>query len=134
MHPDSQTNPLEQAHSGQWSTLQWAGVAAAGAGAASLGVGVYFLASALAKKSDSSKDCAGDSCGDQGFAVRSSAVNRGDAATVFGVAGGLLVAGGITLFVVGRESEDKKSAESERGRVCWSIATFGLGARLLADF
>ena len=68
--------------SGRWGALDWAGVGAAGAGVIALGVSGYFLSAALGKKSDSSTDCRGDSCGPQGYSERSSAVSKGNTATV----------------------------------------------------
>lgn len=107
--------PIEP--TGRWGSLEWAGVGIGGAGVLGLGVGGFFLGSALSKKSDSSRDCDGDVCGPDGSAARRSAVSRGNTATIFGIAGGVLAAGGATLFVVGRlrarHTESAPTATSE---------------------
>ena len=95
-----------QASSGGLSTTQWVGIAAAGTGVAALGVGGYFLATALGEKSDSNKAgdpdyCDAQGCGDTGQALRHDAVTHGNIATILGVTGGVLVATGATLFIVG---------------------------------
>ncbi len=86
----------------RWGDLEWSGISGAGAGLVVLGVGGYVLSSALAKNADSKQDCTGNLCGDRGYALRRSAVRHGNEATVLGIVGGTLVAGGATLFVVGR--------------------------------
>lgn len=98
----SSANAAAPAMSQPWSTLEWTGVATTGAGAVTLGVGAYFLASALGKKSDSDSGCEGNLCEPAAFADRNAAVRRGNVATALGIVGGVMVAGGATLFIVGR--------------------------------
>ncbi|HEX5099920.1 MAG TPA: hypothetical protein VFV94_10490 [Polyangiaceae bacterium] len=95
-----------KASSGGLSATQWIGIAAAGTGVAALGVGGYFLATALGEKSDSNQAgdpdyCDAQGCGDTGQALRHDAVTHGNIATILGVTGGVLVATGATLFIVG---------------------------------
>jgi len=114
---------------GRWGTLEWAGVGVTGAGLVGLGVGGYFLSSALGKKSDSSKDCEGNLCGPDGTAARRSAVSNGNKATIFAVAGGVLAAGGATLFVVGRlRARHAESPVAAGGQLSFSAGPAGIGA------
>jgi len=108
----------------RWGTLEWAGVATAGVGVVSLGLGSYFLANALGKESDSNNDCTANKCGPQGFDSRTSAVKNGNAATIFGIAGGALVAGGAAVFVLGRMQEHR-GVETSTGS---AALTFGVGS------
>jgi hypothetical protein len=87
-----------------WGTLEWAGVATAGAGVLALGAGGYFLATAL--DMNSSADCNEDNVckTEQGVRDRRDAVSNADTATILGIAGGVLVGGGATLFLVGRSN------------------------------
>ena len=118
-----------------WGALEWAGVGAAGAGVIALGVGGYFLSSALSKKSDSSKDCTGDQCGPRGFADRSSAVTKGNTATLFGIAGGVLALGGATLFVVGRTQGHKHDeASAAHADLALGVGPAGISAGLSTSF
>lgn len=93
-----------------WGTLEWTGVGVASAGVVALGVGGAFLANALSKKSASEADCSGNLCGPDGYADRSSAVTSGNVATVLGVTGGVLLAGGATLFIYGRTRHPGETA------------------------
>lgn len=118
-----------------WGKLEWAGVGAAGAGAVALGVGGYFLSVALGKNSDSNQDCTGNRCHPQGYADRMEAISKGNTATILGVAGGVLVASGATLFIVGRS----RSAQRDTGsvavpRLAVGTGPHGLGAQLSGDF
>jgi hypothetical protein len=51
---------------------------------------------------DSHSDCTGDVCGPTGKQARLDAISSANAATVAFVAGGALVAGGVTLFLLGQ--------------------------------
>jgi hypothetical protein len=120
---------------GHFGTLEWTGIGLAGAGVVGLGVGGYFLSSALGKKSDSSNDCEGNVCGAEGSAARRSAVSNGKAATVFGIAGGVLAVGGATLFVVGRvRARPGESAPPSAGQLAFSVGPAGAGAQYSAHF
>lgn len=103
---------IDATASKRWGPLEWTGVSVAGAGVVAFGIGGYFLASALGKKSDSSKNCNGDSCGPQGFSDRTAAVSKGNTATILGIAGGALVASGAVLFIVGRTQGQRSEGPS----------------------
>jgi hypothetical protein len=124
--------PPEPHHSG-WDVLEWAGVGTAGAGVIALGVGSYFLGSALHLKSESDKNCSGDICGETGYADRSSAVSHGNAATVLGVVGGALVIGGAGLFFLGRTRASHRGAPADGG-VTLSLGSTGFGAGYSTHF
>lgn len=118
-----------------WSTLEWTGVGVGGAGVIALGIGGYFLASALGKKSDSSKDCDGNLCGPEAAAARRSAVSRGNTATVFAIAGGVLAAGGATLFIVGRQrARHAESPQAATGQLSFGADPSGFRAQYSTQF
>ena len=117
-----------------WGTLEWAGVGTAGAGVVVLGVGGYFLSAALGKNSDSEDDCDGNVCGDQGTKDRNDARSKGDTATWLGIAGGVLVAGGATLFIVGRSGSSAESASARSPRLAVGAGPHGFGAQLSTRF
>lgn len=119
---------------GQWGTLEWAGVGVAGAGVIGLGVGGYFLGSALGKKDDSTKDCEGNLCGPEGSSDRRSAVEKGNTATIFAIAGGALAAGGATLFVIGRVRARQAETPPAGGQLAFSAGPAGVSARYTARF
>ena len=87
-----------------WGPLEWAGVASAGAGVVSLGVGSYFLASALSKDGKSDD-----------------ATAQGDRATAFAITGGVLLAAGVTLVWVGRSQGGRETEP----RLALSLGTPG---------
>jgi hypothetical protein len=110
-------------------------VGIAGAGVIGLGIGGYFLGSALGKKSDSSSDCDGNDCGPAGAAARRAAVSRGNTATVFAIAGGVLAAGGATLFIVGRlRAGHAENAETARGELSLGADPSGFRAQYSTRF
>jgi serine/threonine-protein kinase len=125
----------QSAGSKPWGTLEWAGVGTAGAGVIALGVGGFFLSSALGKNSDSEDDCNGNVCGDQGTKDRNDAISDGNTATWLGVAGGVLVAGGATLFIVGRSgSSEEKMSAGTAPRLAVGAGPRGFSAQLSTRF
>jgi hypothetical protein len=119
----------------RWGSLEWAGISVAGAGLIGLGIGGYFLSSALSHKSESSKDCDGNLCGHDGATERRSAVSNGNRATIFGIAGGVLAAGGATLFVIGRKhSHGAETATANAPELAFSAGPTGLGAHYSTNF
>lgn len=111
-----------------WSAWEWAGVGAGGAGVAALAVGGYFFASALGEKADSDGNCRGNLCGPQGFADRTKARSDGDRATWLGVAGGVLVGAGATLFIVGRSSP----ADRNKAQLRLGVDSAGVGVQFVS--
>lgn len=124
--------PPEPHHSG-WGVLEWAGVGTAGAGVIALGVGTYFLGSALHLKSKSDTNCTGDVCGEIGYPDRSLAVSHGNTATVLGIAGGALVAGGAGLFFLGRARASHRGSPADGG-LALSLGPTGFGAGYSTHF
>jgi hypothetical protein len=119
----------------RWGTLEWTGVGLAGAGVVGLGVGGYFLGSALSNNSDSSKDCVGNVCGAEGADARRAAVTDGNRATIFAIAGGVLVAGGATVFIIGRVRAGRaESAEQTAATLGFSVGPAGFGAQCSTHF
>lgn len=87
----------------QWGGLEWTGIGMAVAGGAALGLGGYFLSDALDKKDQADSNCSRDNeCNEAGLRERDQAVASGNKATLLSIAGGVLVAGGGALFLVGR--------------------------------
>lgn len=93
------------------SSLKTYGLVAGGIGVVALGVGTVFALNAKKKNNDSNSDCSGNVCGDAGFAARQDARSAGNAATVAFIAGGVLVATGVTLYVVGGPSKNREAAK-----------------------
>jgi hypothetical protein len=90
-----------------WSGLRIGGVVLGGAGLVGIGVGSAFGAVAIARKNQSSSQCgAGDQstdpnkCTSAGTSLRSEGLRAASISTGAFVAGGIALAGGITLFVV----------------------------------
>ncbi len=133
--PSASAPPPERDRGGSgFSTLQWAGAGTALAGAATAGVGGYFLLAALDSKSASKDHCdPANYCDDKGFTARDTAVFRGNVATVLSIAGGVLVAGGVTLFFVGRSSSHAAAAGQPLA-LGVAFAPDGAAARLQGAF
>jgi hypothetical protein len=85
------------------------GIAVGAAGVVALGISGYFALHAASKNSDSRSDCTGDVCGPDGKQARLDAIAAANASTVAFVIGGVLVAGGVTLFILGKPGESKST-------------------------
>lgn len=119
----------------RWGSLEWTGVGLASAGVVGLGVGGYFLGSALNKKSESNQDCVGNLCGPDGAEARRAAVAHGNRATVSALIGGVLVAGGATVFVIGRQRAGRAEAAGQAGaRFGFSVGPGGFSAQCSTRF
>lgn len=112
----------------KFGAFEWAGIGTAGAGVVALGVSGVFLAGALGKKTDSNNDCASNDCGPSGFADRNDAVSKGNTASIFALAGGVLVAGGVTLFVIGRTRKAPSDTSAPNNSVKLSAGIGSIGA------
>ena len=86
-----------------WSPLRYASVAVGVAGVAGVIVGTVFGVRAIGLNNDSKNDCDANSvCGPSGMKSRLDARSAGDVSTVAFVAGGVLLAGGATMFVLAK--------------------------------
>jgi hypothetical protein len=86
--------------SGNRSLMWYGAVATGGLGIGALGIGTYFGIEAINGKSGSPGICTGDVCDTQGTTVRKKAVQDGNVSTVAFVAGGVLMAAGVVLWIV----------------------------------
>jgi hypothetical protein len=81
--------------------LPTVGIIVAGAGLVALGVGAVFAVNASSKNDDSlSNGCTKNDCNATGAQLRNDARSAGDLATVLFVVGGVLMAGGLTTFLL----------------------------------
>ena len=73
------------------------------AGVVALGIGSYFGLHAISKNNESGANgnCVVDACSVAGKQVRVDAISAGNTSTVLFIVGGVLVAGGVALFLVG---------------------------------
>jgi hypothetical protein len=100
----------EQPEQTRSSPLRTVGLVVAGVGAAGLVVGGIFGAMALSSNSSANNGNCGASfggpneCNATGVNDRSSAVRDGDISTIAFIAGGVLAAGGVTLFFLAPKS------------------------------
>ena len=85
--------------------MEIAGIATGAAGVVALGVGTYFGLHARKLNESSKAGCDGDACFPDAKQQRLDAISAGNWSTVAFIVGGVLVAGGATLFVLGRSKE-----------------------------
>lgn len=101
-----------------WSQLQWVGVGSGAAGVASLGIGGYFLSQMLSKKAEADPNCGmpkSNDCTPEGAADLNDARRNGNWSTGFGIAGGVLVATGASLFLLGRTHDEAPEVSLDVG-------------------
>lgn len=84
-----------------FTPMRKAGVGVAAVGIVGLGIAGGLAGAALGKKNESDLDCVVDACSPRGIVVRNEARGLGDGATVALISGGVLVAAGATLFLLG---------------------------------
>jgi hypothetical protein len=85
------------------SGLRYAGLAVGGAGVVGVVVGTVFGLRAIGLNNTSKGDCDAQSvCGPAGLASRQDSRSAGNVSTVAFVAGGVLLAGGATMFLLGK--------------------------------
>ncbi len=91
------------------STLRMVGLIVGGVGVVGVGLGTYFGISAISGKSSTASACPADGCTTtDAYNKRQDAFKAGNLATIAFIAGGALLATGVTLYVVG----GPKSSES----------------------
>lgn len=94
-------SPEDRAPTGGWSGWKTAALVTGGAGIVALGVGTYFGIDAKNKYDQSnSSGCQGDHCTPTAASIRRDALSSATASTVGFVAGGVLLAGGVVLWLV----------------------------------
>jgi hypothetical protein len=108
----SQSRAVTEATEGRRGvSLRMIGLVTGGAGIATLGVSGYFGVHASSLNRDSKSGCdANNNCDAAGLAKRNDAVSASNITTITLVAGGVLTAAGVTLFLVGGPKETKADA------------------------
>jgi hypothetical protein len=77
-----------------------AGAATAGVGIVGVVIGAAFGVLAISKKNQSSPHCTGNACDPTGAQLRSDGLGAASVSTGMFIAGGLLVATGVTLLAI----------------------------------
>ncbi|HEX4335702.1 MAG TPA: tetratricopeptide repeat protein [Polyangiaceae bacterium] len=110
---------------------------AGGLGVAGLAVGTYFTVHAASKKTDSLDHCEKNQpnvCDATGVALRNTALSSARAATAFMIGGGVLLAGGIVLFVTAPSSHPSTTGAVKSLRVAAGATPEGGHVVLGGDF
>jgi hypothetical protein len=107
--PPDDRGSKDTARPGLSTAQSWA-IAIGAAGVAALGVATVFTLQAISKNNASHPGCQGDTCDPVGAAYRREALTAGDRATAAFVVGGVLLSGGLVLFIMGRPSSTSSSA------------------------
>lgn len=112
------------------STLRIAAFAGMGLGTAGLGVGAVLGGMALSRNSESDKYCdARDHCNRTGYDLRKGAIALGNGSTAALVVGGVLLAGGVTLFVLSPSALKAKEGEKDGFKAALQVWPAGGGIR-----
>jgi hypothetical protein len=127
--PTTGASPLQ--HSGGLTGMQIGGLAVGGAGVVGIVVGSIFGLRAIGKNNDANSGCSGSACTTpEAVQTRLDARSAGNISTVAFVAGGVLAATGVTLFVVGK----RKHAEAATMSVVPAVAGSGCELSLQGAF
>lgn len=117
------------------STMRTIGLVTGTVGLGGVALGGVFAAQAYSKNQDSLKDCRkGDpnACNENGVGLRNDARTAGTRATIAFVAGGALLAAGVTLFVLAPSRHESQAMFHPRLRKVKWVGTAGVA--LQGDF
>lgn len=97
-----------------WSTGQILGMTTVGVGAVGLGIGIAFGGAAISKNNESNDGPCDEKnhCTLTGLALRDQTLTYGNVSTAMFITGGILVAGGLTLWAI---SPDKRKTTPKVG-------------------
>jgi serine/threonine-protein kinase len=110
---------------------------AGGVGVVGLGLGTFFTVHASSKKTDSLKHCDKDQpnqCDATGVSLRNDALSSARLATAFMVGGGVLLAGGVVLFLTAPSSHPTSSGAVQGLRLATMATPDGAHVQLRGDF
>jgi hypothetical protein len=110
-------------------SLRTAAIGAGALGVVAVGISVGFGISAINNNNASSGNCNGNVCGPSGTQSRLEALSDGNVATVAFVAGGVLIAGAVALFVI-----DSRRASAPVARVSAALGDGMGGVSLAGEF
>ena len=94
--------PPETAPSNGYKVQRGIGIAVGAIGVVGVGLGSFFGFQSMSKKSNADSECVGKACSAQGLQDRNDAVTAGNISTVAFIAGGVLVAGGVVLWLTAK--------------------------------
>ncbi len=95
--PAQHEGPAEPPSSG--GTQRTLGVITGAVGLVGIGLGTFFGVQSMGKSSDADQECDATGCSPAGFTLRNDAISAGNLATISFIAGGVLFAGGVTLYL-----------------------------------
>jgi hypothetical protein len=105
--PREDPPPPDQPSTG--STQRTLGVITLGVGLVGVGVGTFFGIQSMMKSSDANQECDPRGCSPAGVTLRNDAISAGDISTISFIAGGVLFAGGVTLYLTAPRPPDTAS-------------------------
>ncbi len=136
--PAAATTPVTPAESPHAShTQRTMSFIAGGIGVVGLGLGTYFTVNASGKKSDSLKHCETNQpnlCDSTGVGLRNQALSSARLATAFMIGGGVLLAGGVVLYLMAPSSGPSTTGSVRTLRVAAGAAPGGGHVVLGGDF
>jgi serine/threonine-protein kinase len=87
-------------------TQRTLGVLTAGVGLVGIGLGTFFGVQSMGKNSDAKQECDATGCSPAGVTLRNDAISAGNLSTISFIAGGVLFAGGVTLYLTAPRRPD----------------------------
>jgi serine/threonine-protein kinase len=118
--------PVETPSDG--STQRTLGVLTLGVGLVGVGVGTFFGIQSMSNNSDAKKECDASGCSPAGVTFRNDAISAGNISTISFIAGGVLFAGGLTLYLTAPRRPDTAKLRGLPSSVRVGIAPQGVFA------
>jgi hypothetical protein len=119
--------PPEQPSSGG-GTQRTLGLLTAGVGLVGIGIGTFFGVQSMGKNSDAKQECDAAGCSPAGVTLRNDAISAGNVSTISFIAGGVLFAGGVTLYLTAPRRPDTAALRGSPASVRVAVAPQGVFA------
>jgi hypothetical protein len=108
----TRTRPAGAASAGVWPP-RWAALTAGGVGVAGIALGTIFGLRSKAKRDESADYCDGNLCSEpRGVTLGDEAITAGNVSTVAFIVGGVGLAGGATLWILGNRRPSSSKADT----------------------
>ncbi len=109
------------------STQRTLGLVVGGVGLAGLAVGTYFGLRTFSQQAIVEENCEGSLCNQQGFDADQDAHTSATVSTIAVAAGGVLLAGGVVLYLIAGDAPDAPDVERSAAPSLWLSPRVGLG-------
>jgi hypothetical protein len=126
--PPVRPAPIPRETPSDGSTQRTLGLITGGVGLVGIGIGTFFGIQSMSNHSDAKKECDTRGCSPAGVTLGEDAIRAGNISTVAFIAGGVLFAGGLTLYLTAPSAPNAAASSARPANVRIGIAAHGVFA------